>query len=156
MSRTIRTGGKIAALAALSTTAGLVLAAAPAYAADTEKHGNGATWQTSTKFNFDSPTMKAGNRKKVRGNVTLTVNKDGNWEMNSFAKNNRIAWRNVNFDCTLTYGNPHRALEFSIPRYRVDGGESRRGHADGYESQIQGDWRDIAEFGETTCTLKLG
>ena len=146
----------MAALVAVAATAGLLLTAAPAQAAATSKDGNGTTWQNSTAFTFKSGTFKEGWRGKVRGNVTLVINEDGNWSMDSYAKNNRIAWRNVTFKCVLDYGDPHRAIELGIPRYRVDGNESKTVLRNAYEAQIQSDWEAIAQYGEADCTMTLG
>jgi hypothetical protein len=146
----------MAAALAVAATAGLLLVAAPAYADKADKDGNGTTWQNSTQFTFTAGQFREGRRDKVVGDVVLVVNKDGNWSMDSYAKNNFIAWRNVTFKCTLDYGAQQRDLEFGIPRYRVNGKESKRSHSDAYEPQIQSDWQDIAEFGKVDCTMKLG
>lgn len=156
MSRLTRARGRMAAVLAVAATAGLLLTAAPANADDTTKDGNGTTWQNSTQFTFTSGQFREGWRDKVVGNVTLVINKDGNWSMDSYAKNNRVAWRNVTFNCTLKYGAQHRDIELGIPRYRVDGKESKRGHREAYEPQIQSDWQTIAEYGQADCSMKLG
>jgi hypothetical protein len=156
MSRVTRSGGRMVALMLAATTAGVLFGAAPAHAADTSKQGNAPTWQDSTQFTFTSGQFREGRRKRVVGNLTLVIRKDGNWEMDSYAKNNRIAWRNVTFKCTLKYGAQHREIEVGIPRYRVDGKESKRGHREAYEPQIQSDWNAIAQYGQADCSMSLG
>jgi len=85
-----------------------------------------SSWEidsTHSSANFSVKHMMMTNVKgefaKVTGNVTLVIHKDGNWEMDSYAKNKLIAWRNVTFRCTIRYDAPHREIELGIPRYRV-------------------------------------
>ena len=156
MSRVTRSGGRMLAVIAAATTAGLLFGAVPAYASNTSKEGDKPRWQDSTQFTFTSTQLKGGRRDKVHGNVTLVIHKDGNWEMDSHTKNNLIAWRNVTFNCTIKYDAPHREIEFEIPRHRVDGKESRDRHREAYEPEIQADWSDIAEYGQTDCSMDVG
>ena len=156
MSRVTRSGRRMLAVIAAATTAGVLFGAAPAHAADTSKEGNKPRWQDSTQFTFKSGQFREGRRDKVTGNVTLVIHKDGNWEMDSYAKNKLIAWRNVTFRCTIRYDAPHREIELGIPRYRVDGKESKSKHSEAYEPQIQADWSAIAEYGQADCSMKLG
>lgn len=125
----------------------VLLGAAPAYANATTKKvaadGNSVTFTTS-----DSS-------RKVSGNVTFTIYRDGNWEIDADARNGNLIGRNAHWVCDLTLGSSN--LRKSTGTKWVPGKKTRSLDASAYEPFVEVSFDALAAAtGQADCDIVVG
>ncbi|WBB56333.1 G1 family glutamic endopeptidase [Verrucosispora sp. WMMD573] len=140
-------GRGLALVVAAGTVAGSVLlGAVPAYANATTKtvasDGDSVTFTTS-----DSS-------RKVSGNVSFTINRDGNWEIAANARNGNLIGRNAHWICDLTLGSSD--LRKSTGTKWVPGKKTRSLNASAYEPFIEVSFDALVATGQADCDVVVG
>jgi hypothetical protein len=147
--------GRTVLVGVLAGVASLALGIQPAYAGNATKYWDTGDWTTATVVTFDGPRKEISNG--LHADANLEIHSDGNWKITGSAKNNRIAWRNVTFHCTLTWANPTVATwSATIPRGRVDGKSSKTRTRTGNDPILYANFRTISEIGSTDCWAVKG
>jgi hypothetical protein len=153
-SRGVRLG--VAGVAA--AVAATLISVQPAYAGNAVPQWDTGDPNTATVVTFVGPRRELDSN-GLHGDAALTIDQFGRWTMVGHAKNNRPAFRNVHFTCSLTLEAPRDMVNpwvVKIGSQRIKRHSSRTYTIDGHEPFLANNFREIALFAEVDCNAKQG
>lgn len=148
MSSRTKTSGRVAAALAMGAFGATLLAPGVAQAATAVR-----SFPSPGHVKFEVARDTANG---VRARITLVLDDQGRWSLDTHAYNGNIAWRNVTLRCHLGPG-WHGGVTFSSSRFRLGGHDSTDRTWTGQDTQAKLDYASyVGSGGYGTCDVTTG